>query len=180
MKDWRQRNRTDIYEEINVPIHKLPPALRPPLLLVADSELRKIRNQEAKTELARREQVRKEHVEANRAMYVFRTEGFQDRMIWWVHRAPERRVSKKRGHGYDEGRSAETRSQGIGIAQMILIHNDEGGVIYAEPGGFSHEKEAAVIDVRPSTCEYLAEHGKHDWFYVPTGDDVCRSCGLVT
>ena len=178
MRNWRQTDRSAFYETMEIEVSKLPKELRPAVTLITDAQLKKIRSKEAKDELARRDAVRAEHVKSNRAIYVFLTKGFQDRTIWWVHRAPDRRISKKRGHGYDEGRPVETRSQGIALGHMLLIHEDEGGVIYAEPGGY--EKDQAIIDVRPSTCEYLAQHGKHDWFYVPTGDDVCRSCGLVT
>jgi hypothetical protein len=179
MRSWRQSDRYSLYETLEIEVSKLPQALRPAVMLTTDAQLNKIRTKEARNELARREKVREEHVKAGRAMYVFRTEGYGNRTIWWLHRVPERRVSKKQGSGYDEGRPCQSRNEGIAIAQMILVHNDEGGVIYAEPSGFSFDKDPAVIDIRPSTCEYLAKHGKHDWFYVPTGDDVCRSCGLV-
>jgi hypothetical protein len=177
LKGWRQSDRYSFYETMEIEVSKLPKELRPAVTLITDAQLRKIRTKEAKDELARREKLREEHVKAGRVRYVFLTKGYQDRSIWWVHRLPTRTASKDQG--YPEGQSSQSRSQGISLAQMMLVHQDEGGVIYAEPGGFKNE-EPTVIDVRPSTCEHLLLHGKHDWFYVPTGDDVCRSCGLVT
>lgn len=174
MKDWRQSERSLFYETMDVEVSKLPEELRPPVTMITDAQLRKISGAEAKTELAHREKVRAEHVKAGRVRYVFLTEGYGGRSIWWVGRWPTRQLPKK---GYSEdGHSSETPSQGIASAKMMLIHHDEGGVIYAD----DYHGEKQVIDVRPSGCEHLIMHGVHDWFYVPTGDDVCRSCGLVS
>lgn len=174
MKSWKQHDRTVFYDEISVPVHKLPQKLRPPLTDISDAELGKINTAGAKNELARREQLRKEHVEAGRVRYVFRTEGYQGSPIWWMHRLPTRTVSGDKG--YPEGRPCETPSQGIAMAVMTLRYHDEGGVIYAN----TYDGETQVIDVRPTSCEAVEKTGKHDWSYDTMGGDVCRSCGLVT
>jgi len=166
-RSWHQRERSAFYETMEVEVSKLPAALRPAVTLITDAQLRKMRNTEAKNELARRELLRKKHVKEGRARYVFPNPNGGRWAGWWVSNEKDKRGSN----------TAETQTQAIQVAKMLLVHQDEGGVIYVT--GTSWDPDT-VIDVRPSECEHLLIHGVHEWSYAGTGDDVCSSCGLVT
>lgn len=173
----RRRERALVLEHVEVPVSvvaasNLADEYLPDMELIADSELKKM-GKAGKEELARRQKQRAAHVKAGRAFYVRFAEGYQGRSIIIVTRSKDKDRDKD---GRLVGLSVESPTEGVQCAQMMLDHEDAGGVIYVEP---MWSKKAQVIDVRPNPCEALAKTGKHDWFYPGTGDDVCSSCGLV-
>jgi len=173
----RRRDRSSVFETVEIPVHEvarseLAAKHLPDLELVADSELKKI-GAAGTAELARRKKERATHVKAGRAFYVRTAEGYQGRSLIIVTRSKDKDRDKD---GRLAGPSVQTPREGIQCAEMMLDREDAGGVIYVEA---MWGEKAQVVDVRPNPCEALAKTGKHDWFYPGTGDDVCRSCGLV-
>lgn len=174
----RRQDRTGVVDTVEIPVSviaasELAAEYLPPLILIADAELAKMGEQGA-AELARREQVRADHVAAGRVRYVFRTDGFSG-SIWVMSSKP--RGEERDKSGRLQGHACGTSHEAKGLAKMSLEHSDQGGVIMVD-GSDWHDDE--IVDVRPNDCQALRETGKHDWMYVPTGDDVCRSCGLVS
>lgn len=174
----KRQNRTATFETVEIPVSVLAESdladkWLPALSVINDSELKKM-GERGRQELERREAVRAEHVAAGRVRYVYRAKGYQDD-IWVVS-------SKTKGNERDKngrliGNVAQTSYDGRQLALMALEYEDRGGVVYIEDWD---GKLKEIVDLRPNECEALAATGKHDWFYVPTGDDVCRSCGLVS
>lgn len=178
----RQSERSLVLETVEVPISAIAgTALEedylPELELIIDGELKKMGAVGA-SELGRRKKQRAAHVKAKRVRYVRETEGYNNSSLWIS--SPDskldRKKSKYRPNGEWNGTVGDTPSDAIWTALRQLEYRDEGGVIYVTK---YWDRPASVIDVRPSPCEALAKTGKHDWFYVPTGDDICRSCGLL-
>lgn len=143
----------------------------PLLSEIADKELKKM-GDVGRDELARRKKQRAAHVKANRAFYVRSSEGYSG-SITIVTRSKDRDRDEK---GHLLGNSCQGPNEGVRMAQMMLALSDEGGVIYVDK---LWGRKAFIVDVWPNPCEALAKTGNHDWSYVPTGDDICRSCGLV-
>lgn len=178
----RQSDRSLVLETVEVPISAIAgTALEedylPELELIIDGELKKMGAVGA-SELARRKKQRAAHVKAKRVRYIRLTTGHQGNSLWIS--SPDskldRKPSKYNPHGDWNGYVSSRHDETIWSALRSLEHSDEGGVIYVAK---HWSKPAHVIDVRPSPCEALAKTGKHDWFYVPTGDDICHSCGLL-
>jgi hypothetical protein len=179
----KRQDRCRTYETVDVPISVLSQSdlaatYLPPLLLIADAELAQM-GEAGRSELERRVKERHEHVEAGRVCYVFQSKGYDDKLIWIVSKSPKGKEREKRGprKGHLKGHSVSGPQEGKRLALMILEREDKGGVIYID-GNDWHKAE--IIDLRQNECEALKTTGKHDWFYVPTGDDVCRSCSLVS
>jgi hypothetical protein len=175
----RRHDRTSVVETIEIPVSvlaasDLAPEYLPPLFLVGDTELAKM-GETGAVELERREQIRAEHVREGRVRYVFASPSFSGGWFWAVSTKPKGQERDKNGRL--QGHACQTPTEAKRLATMSLEHSDAGGVILVD-GSDWHPSE--TIDVRPNECQALRETGSHDWSYAPTGDDVCRSCGLVT
>jgi hypothetical protein len=175
----QRQNRTATQETIEIPISRLAVSdlaaeYLPPVLVIADSELAQM-GAAGKAELARRETLRKAHVKAGRVRYVFESKSNHSNGTFWVM-SPKPKGKERDRDGRLHGHACQSSRDGKQLAMMTLERYDEGGVIYIDGNGF---RGAEIVDLRPNECQALKETGKHDWSYVPTGDDICRSCGLL-
>ena len=177
------QDHTELHAEVTIPAHlawNLPELAeyRPPINRLADAELAKLDSPEAKLEIERRQAFVEQAIADRRVRYVkLLANPRNDASLWWSLFTPNRNPWGENHHSY-----GSTLVQALWYARQGLSRYDEGGVIFIEgtPHGFRDEREDQTIYLWASECAALKETGMHDWFYVPTGDDICRSCGLIS